>query len=76
MELPTLPMKRQMVVEQVERLIREKTNGLIRGLRVEILPGRVILSGRTTTYYLKQLATHAVLDAIHDSELTNSIEVH
>lgn len=76
MKLPALLQDRQSVVDRLERLIRERTGGLIRGLRVEVLPGQVIVSGRTNTYYLKQLATHAALEGTENLELTNSIEVN
>jgi len=75
MELPTLSADRQVLADHVERVVSEKTRGMIRGLRVEVRPGEVILSGRARTYYAKQLATHAVLDAIEDAALTNAIEV-
>ncbi len=59
----------------VERVVRSRTGGTIRDLQVEISGGTVILSGRTNTYYTKQLATHAALDAIDDASLANMIEV-
>ncbi|NOX56180.1 MAG: BON domain-containing protein [Planctomycetes bacterium] len=59
----------------MERLVRSRTGGRIRDLRVEVTSGEIILSGRTTTYYDKQLATHAALAALEDLSLTNEIEV-
>ncbi|RLT10555.1 MAG: BON domain-containing protein [Planctomycetota bacterium] len=47
----------------------------MRSLHVEVSDGEVILSGRTSTYYNKQLATHAALDAASEFSLTNEIEV-
>jgi len=44
-------------------------------LKVEVTNREIILSGRTTTYYDKQLATHAALAALEDFSLTNEIEV-
>jgi len=52
-----------------------KTSGLIRDLRVTVLPGEVALTGRAATYYAKQLATHAALNACEEMTLTNDIEV-
>ena len=75
MELQTLPDAFQTLAIQVERLVREKTTGLIRDLRVAVHPGEIVLSGRAATYYAKQLATHAALDACDDLTLTNDIEV-
>ena len=75
MELQTLPDARQMLVARVERMVREKTSGLIRDLRVAVIPGEIVLTGRASTYYAKQLATHAALEAAEDLTLTNDIEV-
>lgn len=60
----------------IEQVIRSRTSGLIRGLRVLVLDdGEVVITGRTTTYYAKQLATHAALEVCDDRILTNDIEV-
>lgn len=75
MELQTFPDSEQALIDRVERLVRERTSGLIRGLRVEMFSGEVVISGRTTTYYAKQLATHAALDVCDHVTLTNDIEV-
>jgi hypothetical protein len=61
--------------EDVQQLVLSRTGGKIRDLRVEVCEGVVVLSGRTSTYYNKQLATHAALDAISDTPLSNNIEV-
>lgn len=59
----------------VEQLVRQRTMGQIRGLRVEVSEHEVVLNGRTSTYYTKQLATHAALDACDHITLINDIEV-
>ena len=75
MEVQTFPSFQPTLVDRVERLVRARAGGLIRGLRVELFPGEIVISGRTSTYYAKQLATHAALDACEDLALTNGIEV-
>lgn len=75
MELQTLPGAFPTLAIRVERLVREKTTGLIRDLRVTVQPGEIVLTGRAATYYAKQLATHAALEACDDLTLTNDIEV-
>ena len=65
----------QRVAESIERLVRSRTGGTIRGLRVEVNNGSVVISGRAPTYYTKQLATHAAFAAAEDVTLTNEIEV-
>ena len=63
------------IADTVERYVRLRTGGTIRGLRVDVQDGEVLLSGRTSTYYNKQLATHAALDVSSNLPLTNEIEV-
>ena len=63
------------LADTVERYVRLRTGGTIRSLHVEVSEGEVILSGHTSTYYNKQLATHAALDAASELSLTNEIEV-
>jgi hypothetical protein len=71
----TLAEPTQNTLEAIERAIRLRTSGQIRDLHVDVLDGELILTGRTTTYYTKQLATHAVLDLVDDLDLSNDIEV-
>lgn len=75
MELDTLPNADLNLLERIERLVRQRTTGLIRELKISALPGEIVLSGRATTYYAKQLATHAALEACDHLTLTNDIEV-
>jgi hypothetical protein len=60
---------------RVEQFVRKKTNGMIRNLRVTVVPGEITLTGRAPTYYAKQLATQAAFDFCHELTLTNDIEV-
>ncbi len=76
MEVQTFPNARQALAARVERTIRERTTGLIRDLRVEVDATEIVLTGRAATYYAKQLATHAALDACDSVTLTNDIEVY
>ena len=62
-------------VDTIERVVRSRTNGMIRGLHVSMVNGEIVISGRASTYYAKQLATHAVRDTDKDVILTNDIEV-
>lgn len=63
------------LVADLERKIANRTAGRIRGLRVEAVGENVVLCGRTSTYYVKQLATQIALDQYAELPLTNSIEV-
>jgi hypothetical protein len=63
------------LVARVERVVRCRTGGRIRDLRVEVQGTDVVISGVAQTYYAKQLATHAALDELSGRTLTNVIEV-
>jgi hypothetical protein len=64
------------LASRIENVILGRTGGTIYGLRVDVRDdGSVVLSGRTTTYYNKQLATHAAQSATRDCALSNQIEV-
>jgi len=63
------------LVEHLEHIVNARTNGMVRELRVDLYPGEVVLHGRARTYYTKQLATHAVFDAVKGRTLTNNIHV-
>jgi hypothetical protein len=63
------------LVARVERIVRCRTGGRIRDLRVEVQGGDVIISGIACTYYAKQLATHAALGELDQRTLSNAIEV-
>ncbi len=63
------------IVERIEHFVQLRTNGMVRDLNVDVVDGQIILTGRTATYYNKQLATHAVLSTVNDVVLTNDIEV-
>ena len=75
MNLQTCPDTPQALVERIERHVQSRTGGMIRSLHVEVVGEDVFVSGRTSTYYNKQLATHAVLAAVQGMNLTNDIEV-
>lgn len=63
------------LAERIEGAVRERTGGRIRGLRVEIEEGQIVISGRVSTYYTKQLVTHAVLESTGDFFVVNDVSV-
>jgi hypothetical protein len=75
LELVTLPSEFQELIEQVRSAVRARTGGRIHGLSIRIDDGCLVLTGRTSTYYNKQLATHAALDAALEMSVQNNVEV-
>src|SRR5258708_4260114 len=61
--------------ERLESLMQMRLGNRIRNLRVQRLPGGLVLQGCTTTYHAKQLAQHAVMESATTPILANDIEV-
>jgi hypothetical protein len=55
--------------------IHAKTFHQVRELNIVRDAGRIIVVGRTPSYYIKQLATHAALELFPGQEIDNSIDV-
>lgn len=64
------------LAEEIEGLVQRRTGGQIRGLHVEVYQDRVVITGRASTYYAKQLAQHAAMDAAGHDCVSNEIEVY
>lgn len=60
---------------ELEQRILARTGRRIQNLAVELAPGRIVLRGRTSTYYVKQLAQHGVQDVLPQVALENAIVV-
>jgi hypothetical protein len=73
MPLPETIEDTRTLEERVEQVVLSRTSGRIHGLRVQVQDGRVVISGRTATYYNKQLVTHAALEAA--PSVLNEVEV-
>ena len=57
----------------IEAAIERRTNWRVWGVRVEFKQGRLLLWGRTVSYYAKQLAQHAAMDFVEPSEVPHGI---
>jgi hypothetical protein len=51
-------------VRELEEQVQVRTNRQVRNLSIELRPGRVVLRGQTSSYYVKQLAQHEVLGSL------------
>ena len=61
--------------EQLATQIVRRLGNRIRDLRVLRQGGGLVIQGRTTTYYAKQLAQHAAMELDNEPILANDIEV-
>jgi hypothetical protein len=62
-------------VGQIEAYVRHRLAGRVRDFRVLIRDRGLVLRGRAPTYYVKQLAQHAVMERVGLPILANEIEV-
>ena len=60
---------------ELERSVLRRTNRRVRQLSIEVRPERIILRGRTSTYHVKQLAQHGILELVPHLPVENSIAV-
>ena len=60
---------------ELEQYVRIRTGRRIRDLNIELSPAGVVLRGRATTYYLKQLAQQSIRDLLPQTILENAIVV-
>ncbi len=60
---------------ELARTIASLTHHQVRDLTVELLHDRLVINGRSSSYYLKQLATQAARAAYPNVELMNEISV-
>ncbi len=61
--------------EQIQQLVASRIRGRIRELQICVRGDTLVISGHATTYYSKQLATHAVLDVSDARVIQNDVVV-
>jgi len=62
-------------IEQLEAQVQNRLGGHLRDFRVRKFAQGLVLQGFARTYYAKQLAQHAVMEASPLSIIANEIEV-
>ena len=58
---------------QLERQVQNRTGRRIRDLAIRLDRERIVLHGRASTYYLKQLAQECVRGTVHGRTLRNRL---
>ncbi len=74
--LPETLAEAELLVASIERAVQEETGRGVRDLCVELREEGVLLRGRCSSYYTKQLAQHAAMTVPGGDAVTNEIEVH
>jgi hypothetical protein len=62
--------------EQLEARVQSRLHGRVRDFRVRVRGSGLILTGYARTYYAKQLAQHAVMEATVLPIVANEIDVY
>jgi osmotically-inducible protein OsmY len=60
---------------RIKRVIRRKTGGGVQQLAVEMRVGTLLLRGRCTSFYCKQVAQQAAMSFLPGQSIINEIEV-
>lgn len=69
------PVAIPMADEHLEALLMRRLGNRIRDLRVLVQSEGIVLQGRSSTYYAKQLAQHAAMEMSQYPIAANEIEV-
>lgn len=62
-------------IERLEGHVHRRMGGQLRDFQLQVERSGLILQGRAATYYAKQLAQHAIMEASDLPILANRIEV-
>jgi hypothetical protein len=73
--LPETLEEAEELAASIERAVQQETSHGVDHLTVEVSPQGILLKGRCSTYYTKQLAQHAAMSIPGGDRLVNSIEV-
>jgi len=73
--LPETLEEAEELAASIEQAVHRETGRGVDDLTVEVSPQGILLRGRCTTYYTKQLAQHAAMGVPGGDRLINSIEV-
>ena len=73
--LPETLDEAEKLAASIERAVQRETGRGVADLTVEVGPQGVLLKGRCTTFYTKQLAQHAAMGISGGDRLINGIEV-
>lgn len=74
-DTPSFDLPSQEGLAELETHLQCQLNGRVRHLRLSVRDNGLVLHGQTQTYYSKQLAQHALMEAFDMPIRANEIEV-
>lgn len=72
---PKVGLAEKSEIDQLAQHVRSRVSGQVRDLQLVLHESGIVLQGWAPTYYAKQLAQQAVMEASQCSILANDIEV-
>lgn len=75
LEALTLDQPTAETLAELEQHIQSRLNGRVRNFRLSIRADGLVLEGHTHTYHAKQLAQHALMEAVDVPISANEIKV-
>jgi hypothetical protein len=73
--LTEIELDRQQLIQRILQRIETRLPGRIRQLAVYGAENAIVLSGRCSTYYTKQVAQHTAMGVLEYDRLINNIDV-
>ena len=64
-----------LIQSRAAQALKQSSHPALRFLKVEETEARIIISGRVTSYYLKQLAQETIMPVLDGRELHNRVTV-
>ncbi len=73
---PEIDSKRTRILDELEGRILDELIGRVRDFRLVLCEAGLVLQGRASTYYAKQMAQEAVMRATNWPIAANDVDVH
>jgi hypothetical protein len=73
---PEFDTRRSQVLDELEGRVQDELIGRVRDFRLALSEGGLVLRGRASTYYAKQLAQEAVMRATNWPIAANDVAVY
>ena len=71
-----VPSRMNSIGDELLRRVQSQTARQVQDLRIDYDGSQLTVTGRSRTYYIKQLVTQAILDAVPAIRLANEIAVY
>lgn len=63
-------------LDELEQYVKRQLSGRVFDFRLDVNPMGLVLTGKTNTYYAKQMAQHVIMESVDFPISSNAIEVN